>query len=148
MNISQIFIYKNVLLVEKAKSKQNGGWQWANVKILYLYWSGNSKYSYLTHILVLPKRKLTLPWSGWIREYSLTYFLKNGPIPASFLFIFDFFHTAQFNILTIALMVCLGLEPRTAGLKAQTNPLSFGGTLTHLLCKGKFHCTCDLIRSH
>ena len=26
-------------------------------------------------------------------------------------------------------MVCLGLEPRVAGWKAQTNPLSYGGTL-------------------
>ena len=25
-------------------------------------------------------------------------------------------------------MVCLGLEPGTAGWKAQTNPLSYGGT--------------------
>ena len=25
-------------------------------------------------------------------------------------------------------MVCLGLEPRAAGWKAQTNPLSYGGT--------------------
>ena len=27
-----------------------------------------------------------------------------------------------------ALMVCLGLEPGAAGWKAQTNPLSYGGT--------------------
>ena len=26
-------------------------------------------------------------------------------------------------------MVCLGVEPKEAGLKAQTNPLSYGGTL-------------------
>ena len=25
-------------------------------------------------------------------------------------------------------MVCLGLEPGVAGLKVQTNPLSYGGT--------------------
>ena len=27
-----------------------------------------------------------------------------------------------------ALMVCLGFKPSVAGLKAQTNPLSYGGT--------------------
>ena len=27
-----------------------------------------------------------------------------------------------------ALMACLGVEPRVAGWKAQTNPLSYGGT--------------------
>ena len=27
-----------------------------------------------------------------------------------------------------AMMVCLGLEPRAAGWKAQTNPLCYGGT--------------------
>ena len=32
-------------------------------------------------------------------------------------------------------MVCLGLEPGVAGLKAQTNPLSYSGTqdITHSL---------------
>ena len=29
-------------------------------------------------------------------------------------------------------MVCLGLEPRAAGWKAQTNPLSYGGTPKHM----------------
>ena len=30
-------------------------------------------------------------------------------------------------------MVCLGLEPRAAGWKAQTNPLSYSGTPTSQL---------------
>ena len=29
-------------------------------------------------------------------------------------------------------MVCLGLEPRVAGWKAQTNLLSYGGSVTRL----------------
>ena len=30
-------------------------------------------------------------------------------------------------------MVCLGLKPGAAGWKAQTNPLSYGGTLLYIL---------------
>ena len=35
-------------------------------------------------------------------------------------------------------MVCLGFEPRAAGWKAQTNPLSYGGTptITHPYTEG------------
>ena len=39
-------------------------------------------------------------------------------------------------------MVCLGLEPGAAGWKAQTNPLSYGGTpQDHFVCLSKivFH---------
>ena len=55
-------------------------------------------------------------------------FLKNGPIPASFSFIFVF--TTWYNYKFInALMVCLGLEPGVAGLKVQMNPLCYSGTL-------------------
>ena len=36
-------------------------------------------------------------------------------------------------------MVCLGLEPGAAGWKAQTNPLSYGGT-------PKCHARTDLIQ--
>ena len=35
-------------------------------------------------------------------------------------------------------MVCLGLEPGAAGWKAQTNPLSYGGTPRNLLFKMPF----------
>ena len=42
---------------------------------------------------------------------------------------FRFFHIAQFNKLMKAEMVCFGLEPRVAGWKAKTNPLSYDGTL-------------------
>ena len=35
-------------------------------------------------------------------------------------------------------MVCLGFEPRAAGWKARTNPLSFGGTPNLYTCK--FFC--------
>ena len=34
-------------------------------------------------------------------------------------------------------MVCLGLEPGAAGWKAQTNPLSYGGTPNYLSLKLK-----------
>ena len=30
-------------------------------------------------------------------------------------------------------MVCLGFEPRAAGWKARTNPLSYGGTLINYI---------------
>ena len=32
-------------------------------------------------------------------------------------------------------MICLGLKPEAAGWKAQTNPLSYGGTQTFVLLK-------------
>ena len=34
-------------------------------------------------------------------------------------------------------MVCLGVEPGVAGWKAQTNPLSYGGTLPSLSGKSE-----------
>ena len=71
--------------------------------------------------------------SSWANS---TNFLKNGPILASFMFIFVLF-TFQFKWQIYNLnnknwktwMVSLGLEPGAAWWKAQTNPLSYGGTL-------------------
>ena len=34
-------------------------------------------------------------------------------------------------------MVCFGLEPGAAGLKMQTNPLCYGGTLEPFLCRAR-----------
>ena len=55
-------------------------------------------------------------------------FLKKWANPGLILFYFRLFHITQFNKLIKALMVCWGLEPRAAGWKAQTNPLSYVGT--------------------
>ena len=41
---------------------------------------------------------------------------------------FRLFDITQFNKLMKQKIACLGLEPRVAGWKAQTNPLSYGGT--------------------
>ena len=61
-------------------------------------------------------------WAGKMSNF----FLKNGPIPASF---FRLFYKTQFNNKLIkALMVFLGLEPGEAGWKVQTNPLSYDGS--------------------
>ena len=38
---------------------------------------------------------------------------------------FRLFQISQFNILIKALMACFRLEPRAAGWKVQTNPLSY-----------------------
>ena len=66
--------------------------------------------------------------------FSLFFLKKNGPNPASFC-LFSFFsqHNDNYSTnLTIneikAQMVCLGFEPGAAGWKAQTDPLSYGGT--------------------
>ena len=37
------------------------------------------------------------------------------------------------------MMVCLGLKPKAAGWKAQTNPLSYGGTPATLICVNHIH---------
>ena len=52
----------------------------------------------------------------------------NWPKPASFMFIFDFpkWYNSNINWLKHR------LEPRVAELKAQTNPLSYGGTHTRI----------------
>ena len=42
-------------------------------------------------------------------------------------------------------MVCLGLEPGAAGWKAQTNPLSYGGTPSFKCLKTIFKAMCNLI---
>ena len=56
-------------------------------------------------------------------------FFKNGPIPASFSVYFRLLYTTQIkNKVIKVLIVCLGLELGAAGWKAQTNPLSYGGT--------------------
>ena len=54
----------------------------------------------------------------------------NGLIPASFsFFLFSSFPNDTIEyILMQAYMLCLGLEPRAAGWKVQTIPLSHGGT--------------------
>ena len=36
-------------------------------------------------------------------------------------------------------MVCLGFEPRAAGWKAQTDPLSYGGTPKAKICLYQLH---------
>ena len=57
--------------------------------------------------------------------------LKNGPLPASFSVYFRLFSMLQLKFkfkLIKVLIVRLGFEPGTAGWKAQTNPLSYGGT--------------------
>ena len=54
-------------------------------------------------------------------------FFKNGPIPASFSVYFHLYHMSHIKLIK-AQMVCLGFEPGVAGWKAQTNPLSYGGT--------------------
>ena len=61
------------------------------------------------------------------------FFLKYGPIPASLSFIFVLC-TSQFNYkLKKVQMECLGFEPETAGLQAQTKPQSYGKMLLLLL---------------
>ena len=50
----------------------------------------------------------------------LSNFSKNNPPSSSVYFRFKF-------KLIKAWMVCMGFEPRVAGWKAQTNPLSYGG---------------------
>ena len=61
-------------------------------------------------------------------------FFKNGPNPASFLFIFVLFshhmdkYSTNLTIIEKVLMACLGVEPGASGWKVQTNPLSYGGT--------------------
>ena len=63
----------------------------------------------------------------------------NGPNRDSFLFIFVLFshckdkYNTNLIINDKAWMVCLGVEPGAAGWKAQTNPLSYGGTPTACL---------------
>ena len=55
-----------------------------------------------------------------------SYFLQKNILMDLFLFIF---HPTQFKYKLIKVqMVCLGLEPRAAEWKAQTNPLSYSGT--------------------
>ena len=55
------------------------------------------------------------------------YFLKYGPIPTSFSFIFVPF-TSQINYkLKKAQTECLEFEPGAAGWQAQTKPQSYGG---------------------
>ena len=46
------------------------------------------------------------------------YFLKNGPIPASFSFIFVFSTLHNYKFIK-AQMVCLGLEPGAAGVRSR-----------------------------
>ena len=54
--------------------------------------------------------------------------------PGLFFVYFCLFHMTQFKYkLIIALMVCLGLEPRAIRWKAQTNTLSYGGTHLFLI---------------
>ena len=49
--------------------------------------------------------------------------------PGLFFVYFRLFHMTQFKYKLIkVLMVCLELEPRAAGWKTQTNPLSYCGT--------------------
>ena len=62
-------------------------------------------------------------------------FFKKGPIPASFVYFHSFkipiqmlnIQFEQYNLKKVY-MVCLRLEPRAAGWKPQTNPLSYGST--------------------
>ena len=45
-------------------------------------------------------------------------------------------------------MVCLGIEPGAAGLKARTNPLSYDGTPESILClNSKLHVTMTSARN-
>ena len=61
----------------------------------------------------------TLVWSALVAQ-----------LVSERMFIFVFFHMTQFIYKLIKVsMVCLGLEPRAAGWKAQTNPLRYCGTL-------------------
>ena len=70
----------------------------------------------------------------WLSLQTLKFFLKNGPNPASFLFIFVLFshhmdkYSTNLTIIEKVLMACLGVEPGASGWKVQTNPLSYGGT--------------------
>ena len=65
----------------------------------------------------------------WEGSKYLSLFLKNGPIPASFLFIFVFSTFNNFNKL-----MRVGLEHGAAELKVQTNPLRYGGFPYTSLC--------------
>ena len=71
----------------------------------------------------------TLPL-GWLLQpfnnlKDGVFLLKIGQSLPLFVY-FRLFHMTQ---LIKALMVCMGLQPGAAGLKAQTKPLSYGGIL-------------------
>ena len=73
-------------------------------------------------------------WGATTRvpNFAFHLFFKNGPIPASFSVYFRLFNMLQLEFtfkLIKELMVCLWFEPGVAGLKARTNPLSYGSTL-------------------
>ena len=53
---------------------------------------------------------------------------KTGQIPASFCLFSSFSHDTHQYKLIKAQMVCMGVESGATGWKAQTNPLSYGGT--------------------
>ena len=75
------------------------------------------------------------------RKFRSTFFLKNGPIPASFSVYFRLFNTSQFIFkfeLIKAWMVCLGFEPMAEGWQAYTNPLSYGGIPRSSLTSNKY----------
>ena len=59
--------------------------------------------------------------------------LKNGPIPASSLFILVLSTWQNSNLIEKSIVDgCLGLEPGVVGWKAQTNALSYGSTPTKI----------------
>ena len=53
--------------------------------------------------------------------------------PGLFFVYFRLFYITQFYKLMKEQMVCLGLKPGVAGWKAQTTPLSYGGTPSLLI---------------
>ena len=68
--------------------------------------------------------------------------LKYGPILASFSVYFRLFNMLQFKFkLKKSVDGVLGIRTRAAGWKAQTNPLSYGGTpstiFIHMWTKGE-----------
>ena len=70
----------------------------------------------------------------WWQHYLHVLF-KNWANPGLFSNVyFHLFQTIQIKYkLNKDKMVCLGLEPRAAGWRGQTNPLSYGGTPIHVL---------------
>ena len=96
-------------------------------------WDSNHNLLNMSRLHNHQTRSPTLAWSILLEVFLL----KMDQSRPLFVY-FRLFHMIQFNYkLMKAQMVCLGLEPGTAGWKAQTNPLSYGGTRVLFLIFGQ-----------